>query len=473
MPGPSAATPPPALRRALRGVRGRMLAQHALNALLVTLAAAFAGAALGSIMRWSGLDVDPRLAAGGLALVVLIVYAQRVAREPWSAARLTRRIEQRMGWQEQLSSALETPPHASVIAAALHKRVATLCSGLEPRRVAPWAWPGRLLAVVAVSGLGVLAAEALPHVVPMPAPHLTATGAPDADATDPAITTESLLRLADAVEADAQRRFDPYLSGVAEALRDLADDIERAALASDDVRPSLDAVLEHLARAYGTDVAGSDLAERLLAAQPSRDPQGTADDDEAGLDTLRFSAAELGSDDLERVLQAAEEPPPSSDPAETGAGRAPPPGTQMTGYGSQELRDIAEARRQQGGDTPPGPGELVGAADDADAGASRVAGRGSQALEGEALDLDAESAVDDVMAVRGRERDDGRRIDVELASAVGWDDYDAGAFRTGAWVATPEPHLITDTSDPRYRPVLGRYFVPSHETVNHARRDDP
>jgi hypothetical protein len=87
--------------------------------------------------------------------------------------------------------------------------------------------------------------------------------------------------------------------------------------------------------------------------------------------------------------------------------------------------------------------------------------------------LTSDSAVDDLLAVRGRERDDGRRIDVELPSSVGWDDYDDAAFGVGPWRPHPEPAVESDTTDPRYRPIAGRFFVPTHETVNHARRDAP
>ncbi len=465
---------PPELRRLVRRVRLRLAAQHAVSAVLVTIAAALVGVALAGIARWLGAVVDPAVGAFTLSLIAVAALAVRLAREPWSTLRLARRIERRMGWRERLSSALETQPDASVVAAALHREVAALCNAFDARRAAPWVWPGRLVALVAISGLGALATGALPQVMPLATPPGSIDAATEVAPVDASVSVDALLRLADAVEADAARRFDPYLSGVADALRDLGERIERGEVSSDALRPSLEAVLEHLARAYDSDVAGAELAERMLSAPPTRDTLDEASADEPGLDTLRFSAAELGSTDLERVLAAAEEPPPGSDPTDTGAGAAPPPGTQMTGYGSQELRDIAEARRQQGGDlAPPGPGELVGAADDAEAGASRIAGRGTQALEGDPTDIDAQSAIDDVLAVRGRERDDGRRIDVELASEVGWDDYDTEAFRVGAWVATNEAAIIADTSHPAYRPLLGRYFVPSHETVNHTRQDDP
>src|SRR5690606_2003232 len=97
------------------------------------------------------------------------------------------------------------------------------------------------------------------------------------------------------------------------------------------------------------------------------------------------------------------------------------------------------------------------------AGDSQLAGQGSQALEGDSSLLPGADAAD-LVAVTGAERDDGRRIEMELAPNTDLARGTIGSFTVGEWLASKEAAISADDLPTRYRLIAGRYFLPPQHT---------
>jgi hypothetical protein len=108
------------------------------------------------------------------------------------------------------------------------------------------------------------------------------------------------------------------------------------------------------------------------------------------------------------------------------------------------LEDGRDASPVDGPGPSGGEAEVIGAAEEAGAGDSLLAGRGSQALEGDATAADFADASAEAVTLSGSERDEGRRIEIELPPSTEWEGYDPTAFSIGAWRAGPEAAVTGD-----------------------------
>jgi hypothetical protein len=282
--------------------------------------------------------------------------------------------------------------------------------------------------------------------------------APEAAA---AITPAAALRdLADEVAAEAARTDDPELSAIAAALRALAD---RATL-DDARRDDLATLLAELTQRLGTDLAAHDALQRALRSDDASAADAALAERDFDPNLRGVGAAAPDYDDMFRRAELwvdDEDPEPPSGPGGT------PSSTEI-------VRPPLDPESLQGADFLPaaegpapsgGLAEIIGAADQSQAGDSVLAGHGSQALDGPASAPEfAESDTEAVLLV-GIERDRGRRIDVELPPPAEWEAYDPTRFGVGEWRSRPESPVSSDPTPLPHHLAASRYFLPTQATA--------
>lgn len=393
----------------------------------------------------------------GVGSLVFVVVAMRRARV-LDLMRTARWVESREGGKERLSTALETPEGTSVLAAALHRDARAFARRVEPNAVAPWRWPRRGLTALAIVSSLVIVSMALPN---SDVPSFVAR-----QDLAPVLAIEEAERLASVIERVAELRGDPYMQAIAEALQRVVD-ADRAGYASpEEVDANLQSALEHLSRAFGGAMDGRARADQLL----SEEYTAQLDREAAG---IQGDYLELGEELFERdssVSQSeAEVPSPSALSDVPGVGEdaqsAESDGSaQARGEGSSAdaLNEMAprplfdiESQASAGG-------ELVGAADDSEAGESAVAGRGSQGLDGSVTEFALVAEQGELIMLEGMDRDEGRRIEVYVPPAVGTEGAATSqGFAVGPWVAGSEAPMARDVVSQHHREVVGRYLQPS------------
>lgn len=451
-------------------VRRRLQRQRRSVDALWVLSAALAGGALASAaLASSGHHIWPT-ALLGAALPAVAAIALRVLRhrrEPCDALASARLADARMGWHERLSTALEHRDRDGAMVRALLHDARIHAADLDLDRIAPWRWPRAALTALGVASVAMALTLAWPSVRVPSVPSATVASDPSADAPSSA----AVRSLADQVAADARRSRDAYLTSLAEALRDLADgaaterlDAERAA--------DLDALLERIAAAFGDGVSAEDLRDRIartdadMRADPSHGGadagDGSVASERLGPERMEVSGADP-TPDFGAVFTESQEGTPANQA--TGSSSGPASDVQLGAIDPSEVGDTDEIGSIDAPGLAGGPGEAIGASDDAGAGASQFAGRGVQELDGPASGMDLAGSDTDVVAVGSIERDEGRRIEIELPPATEWEGYDPTLFSVGAWRSGPEAALPTDTVPLHYRAAAGTYFLPSQATA--------
>jgi hypothetical protein len=442
------------------------------DALQVATAAAI-GAAIGAALA-RVVGPDPFLSPAGATLAAAVAVVARVLthrRAPIDLLTAARRAERDPRWRERLSTALEHGDGQGEVASALRRdagdRVADLdLEASAPTRV-PWRWVGGLAGTLAV----LAATLALPASSTGPVP--TTDAAADAP---PAPSAAAVADLAEEVAGSARRSRDALLAALADDLRELAeaagpDGFDEADLAR------LDETLEAIAGASGGAFDAADLRGRLaerdaeLRAEAAGQDGSLTDGDRdttAPPPSLGVSGSGPTPDFGDVFTERREgSDGDESDRASGGGGDAP--ADLSGGFEIADLDDPGEASSFDGAGPQGGEADVIGAADDAGAGDSRLAGRGSQALEGEAERVDLTGSDTEAVGLAGEQRDDGRRIEIELPPDAAWEGYDPTAFAVGAWRATPEAAVDTDPTPLRFRAAAGAYFLPSQETASASR----
>ncbi|MFN2322558.1 MAG: hypothetical protein ABR510_06320 [Trueperaceae bacterium] len=458
--------PPADLARALAPLVRRLRLQRRAVDALSAGAAATVGAAIGLVVARLGTawSLDPGGSAIGVVAIVLAVRAVQHAQDPITPLAAARRAERDPAWRERLTTALEHGNRDGIVPGALLADALERARSLDVVGSAPWRWPRRTLTILAAGTVAFGALVALP--APMPAP-LGTTGTGGGASAPSAAAVADLAR---DVAAEARRSRDAYLAALAEQLDDLAEAAGTGPLEAT-ARAELDEVLEALAAASGGAITAEQLQANLIARDAALQAEAAVDPDGSTPPpaTRRAgSAAEPGSapdfsDVFTRTLEGSETEQPAEVSAGGGSSQNAPPGEGE--FDPSLLEEVRDASPFDGPAPVGAPGELIGAADEAGAGDSRLAGRGSQALEGAAEGADFTDAAAEAVALSGSERDEGRRIEVELPPTEAWEGYDPTVFVVGAWRATPESPVNTDPIALRYREAAGRYFLPSQETA--------
>lgn len=445
----------------------RRLRRHRRSVDILSVAAAGAvGATFGLILArlgfpWTFDDVSGL--AAGAAVLVAGALAIRHGRDPLTPLAAARRAERDPVWRERLTTALEHGARGGAVPGALLTDAITRAARLDAARTAPWRWPRRTLGVLIAATLAVSVLVAVPERFAL----RIGTGA--TTEAERAPTAAAVAELATEVATAARRTRDAYLATLAEQLQELAQDsgtepLESAALAD------LDELLEAIAAARGGGLTADGLREDLIARGEALDAAAAAHPEETATSeastTTGSDAGAAGSAPTDGGLESASFGAETEHPeASVGSG---PSQSSAPGEGEFDPSLLDDVREASPSDGPPpigAPGELIGAAEEAGAGDSRLAGRGSQALEGEAGTADFTDAAAEAVALSGSERDEGRHIEVELPPAEEWEGYDPARFTVGAWRTSPESPVTTDPIPLRYREAAGRFFLPSQETA--------
>jgi hypothetical protein len=459
---PLTASTAASLRAGLEPVRRRLRALRRARDVAWSLTGAAAGALAGTIaqLAWGG-DRAAFALAGALAATVGVaaILALRHRRRPVDLLTAARWAEAQNGLQERLSTALEAEGSSGPVADALRADAARHAARLDPERTVPWRWPraasGWFLATVVALGVANLDRIA-PAWVRGPSPHAVAEA------------SGALRGLAAELAAEAAMSGDGELASLAEALRRMAE-----AGPAPERREELEALLEEVERRAGgmpavaglleawrqadrvaSEEAGPGPAAMDAAAEAGAGPTpGMADAGAATGTEPSFSRFEAWVDDEDTFDFASAAPAPLG--AEVVRAALDP----------DAAPDGPTGATTEGPAPEGGAAEIIGAAEQSQAGDSALAGRGSQELEGDASSADhAASEVDDVL-LAGIERDEGRRIELELPPTTDVEAYDPRAFELGAWRERPEAAVDSDPTPLRYRAAAGKYFLPSQETA--------
>lgn len=407
--------------------------------------------------------------AAGLAAVGVYLWLHQVRPIDWS--HVAALGDERYGLAGLLRTAIDVNPFGSAVAFALHRRAVAKAGAMVPAEVAPilpspstgW-WvtvPVACVLLLVLMPLGA-AGPSGAQLTPSPASS-TAT-----------VSIDNVLRLADAVAFDAAIRGDAYLEAVAETLRDLVPPPAAGSPSQGEApvsREALESVFEHLARAYGSDSTAEELVARFLGeGSPAAEAIALSD---AAITPETIDADQANTpapmDRLDRLLEASQMDPESSDLL--GAVGVTPNRVVVRGYQLVGAEPDMPVSDPVSSSLPPaGEADIIGAAGESGAGDSLLAGAGTQELFGsDVVNPDIAPSLDPLTVV-GRERDDGRRIEVDLPPVPGWQD-DRTAFDVGEWQPGVESPVLAVAVDPWYRAVAGRYFEPSQETVD--RRTNP
>jgi hypothetical protein len=458
---------------ALTPLGNRLRAQRLIEDLIWGLAIGSSGALMMALLaaRLGGTPWESVIGAGlALFVIVALVRAFRRRNRPLDAARVARIVERRSGLQERLSTAVEHAERHGIVVDALQADAEAHLERLDHATVAPWHAPrlpmvGLLVAMTAWIAFGVMS--------------LAPFQRPAANVWTESPSAATLHELAAEVEADAATLRRADLDEIATGLRELADSLSSPA-AGERHQDRLESLLTAVAGAYGESVRPEQVLERLL----QRDAQRVATSNEGeGAGTAHPTETAAWEAESTTLL------PPGSSPTPLGSNEqifsryeewiddedldaqfaASVPGSLAervhAPVQSEEAADMPST--PDGDGTSPGGvlAEIIGPSTESQAGESLLAGHGSQALSGEAADADFTDVGVEAMALVGRERDDGRRIEVELPPEIGGGSYDSTGFTAGTWRPQPEAPVVSDPTPFRHREAAARYYLPSQETV--------
>lgn len=475
----AAETPDPGFADPLRKARSLHLARA------VILAAAWSLACALLALKFSGLvaaGADPRLVAGAAFILVFAVGLFVAVRTTPSLLQLARQADDRFGLGERLSTALslETAPQGwrGAIEAGLRRDAAAHAGAVDAWRLEPLAGWSTAAAVFALAiAIGIYWLLPTPSPAPLPAPAATST-------VDSTARSQNLETIADTISADAKARQNDYLQAVSDAVSRLAD-ASQPGLSDADYNKALTDLLDHARLAYGKAQPAWLRGDAAFPADPfhlaqdgsfaalAQSAKGQADDGRAG------GGEEMVPELLsEQNLQANVPAPPSP------AGRiklAPDTGdmalnNQNVGGNTNSASSISgkSAPAAPGGappsldDTKPtslgditgAAGIPLGAATQSGAGASRVAGAGTQALDDPSRHAAAPIASSDQVMLPADQYRQGKRIRIEVTPGAG------GSAATDGPGASPpitadghQTPVIRGVPSVRDQAMFARYFT--------------
>jgi hypothetical protein len=269
----------------------------------------------------------------------------------------------------------------------------------------------------------------------------------------------NLRRAAELLEQEAERRDDPYLEAVAEAMVELGESIELGEISVSEAQQGIERLLEHASRAYGLEELRIEEGDPLLT-----DPDLTAesegemrsDDPEGREGILGASAAAANSDQspLDQLLERLEE----DAAAREAIGNLE--GSVTASYAAQ-IEEASERRALQRVRAEAAGGQPLGGAQESQAGESPFAGQGVQPLEGEAAGPDLEGidvGGEEVMLPGGEVQAD-EQVQMDLTPEADFTEVaDTDLEGTNAWETGEEAELRRDLLTPRDRAVVSRYF---------------
>ena len=435
-----------AVRRLIEGVSGSLLLAAGLY--LVLLLGSYL---IPKLMDVPLISVATMVFAGSLAITVSIQILS-----PPSRLEAARRADRLLGLEERLSTAVEFESASGdrIVELAQRLDAERHAGAVQVSRVAPLRLPGVGWAALALL-VSSLAAQFLP-----PPTLAEITGGFGRAELERAL--DQVERLQTVVAREAERREDPYLGAVAEALEVFRRDLASGGLDRQESRRELTQIIEHMMRASDFEGNPAALAEQLLASSPSELPAAAAAGD----------ALTRGGDGAQPQVEGDLPPFAGLDPLLDAANRpleggpenerAPLTEGSRGGYTDRELIEALQEQALRASQAArEADGAIIGAAADSNPGASRLAGQGSQELVGDpAAESDPDAFAFEDLALAGEIASEGRRIELELPPDVELVEVTGSLPTLGPWRTLPEAALTTELFPMSYREELSRYFTP-------------
>lgn len=440
----------------VRDTRARLIMQRALKWLVWGLAVG--GFTYGASVMFDGTAVVAVVMSIAFALMVVVLGALwNNKRSPLTPSSVAKIIDSRADLRERISTSLEVPATAGVIARALHRDAHAKASGIDAAAIAPWRLP-----VIAATALLMGAGFALVSSITSGETDLTTRSESISAPADTRVDVERVLDLAELAEAAAEDRDDPLLGALSLALRDLARetlDSGASAVADDE---TLQDLLGTLATAIGSEDALRHMGAVDREATASTEATPSLSEAMSILEERLAPPTIPGPNDPDFFdVELARLPGDRRDSSEGPASTVErPEGPVEANYLSQQVRDDLAARTTSESVSEIGAAEIIGASQDASAGQSQLAGQGSQQLDGQTSET-VRPETSQLVAVEGRERDEGRRIELDLTPRQGWQDEAAGGFEVGPWLSGDEARVTAQVIPFAYRTAAGRFFAPS------------
>ncbi len=434
-----------AVGRLIEGVSGSLLLAAGLY--LVLLLGSYL---IPKLMDFPLISIATIVFAGGLAITIAIQVLG-----PPSRLEAARRADRLLGLEERLSTAVEfeSASGEGIVELAQRLDAERHAEAVQVSRVAPLRLPGVGWAALALL-VSSLAAQLLP---PPTLPEVTGSfGRAELERA-----LDQVERLQTAVAREAERREDPYLGAVAEALEVFRRDLASGGLDRQESRRQLTQIIEHMMRASDLEGNPAALAEQLLASSP---PELSADAAAGDAPTRGGDGAQphLEGDlppfaGLDPLLDAANRPLEGGPENE----RAPLTEGSRGGYTDRELIEALQEQALRASQAArEADGAIIGAAADSNPGASRLAGQGFQELTGDPTESDPDAFAFEDLALPGEIASEGRRIELELPPDVELVEVSGSLPTLGPWRTLPEAALTTEFFPMSYREELSRYFTP-------------
>lgn len=455
----------------LESARNRIRLQQVVNAAIWAATAGLASLAVVEFVRralpgvWhaafgtAGTELAWWIAAGIAVAAVAVGVIAALSRTP-DIAGLAQRADHRFGLAERLSTALEAErqadgrPASSVIAALIDD-AASRGRAVDAQLLAPFRLPRGAWALPAAAVVALLVVAAVPQLG-LPATPDTLAAAADTETTftdaERVETAQTIQRVADLVQEQAERRSDPYMAAVANTLRDLGQRVAAGpATTRAEVMDELAALSNYAAQAssaYRTDQERvpqllDALSRSIAATQPnaalaeSGQPQpGT---EQAGAESSAAPGGAGSSEDrgnIEDMLAELEggADGAAGDPGATGE-RASVSGDYLEAAAAQNRARAAEAAENADG------AQLIGPSSNAQAGDSLLAGEGTDALGDEPVQpVQVEFEKSRELALKADDTGEGLRLELEIAPEARLTEINQQSLGEAAagWERAPE-----------------------------------
>ena len=437
-----------AVRRLIEGVSGSLLLAAGLY-LILLLGSYF----IPKLMVLHLISIATVVFAGGSVITVSIQVLS-----PPSRLEAARRADRLLGLEERLSTAVE-------FESASGERIVELAQRLDAERHAEAVQVSQVvplrLSGVGWAALALLVSSLAVQLLPPPTlPEVTGSfGRAELERA-----LDRVEHLQTVVAREAERREDPYLGAVAEALEMFRRDLASGGLDRQESRRQLTQIIEHMMRASDLEGNPAALAEQLLASSPPELPADAAAGDaptrggdgaqpQLEGDLPPFAGLDPRLDAANRLLEGG----PENDRASLTEGR-------RGGYTDRELIEALQEQALRASQAArEADGAIIGAAADSNPGASRLAGQGSQELIGDpttAAESDPDAFAFEDLTLPSEIASEGRRIELELPPDIELVEVSGSLPTLGPWRTLPEAALTTEFFPMSYREELSRYFTP-------------
>lgn len=445
----------------LRGVALRLRLKLIVEAGLLSASYGLLVWALALVVApWTEVQVDAmRLGLMAVVLTVCVRIAAFVL-HPVTVLTAARYVDRRFGLQERASTSVESLRcPRTVVSEALWVDTSERLRQL-PLRSSVSFWPKRLTIASVALGATCFALAVTLATDPQ--------GGPSANG-GVAFTTLSegdVQLLSVLLEDIAAAGEDSYIEALAREASRMVENIrdDSNGEARQQHLEALDAMIRHLLALSDLDADARAVAEGVL--NPSHDGDASETDE---------AASSIAPDGATQALESSAATSSVRDPGERLADG------QSTTAPSSEVELVEDIHPESVPGSGPGdeasgpPGSFfVGAAENADAGASTVAGAGSTDLLGEAAEVDLLTldVAFDPMQVNAELRDEGRRITIEIQPSLADERQSEVLASPGTWSSGDEAFVPVSRLRMAYRTAAATYFMPSQDTVTQPRLGD-